>query len=179
MTKNRRKNRFFWQALGIIDAWSRSRSRSRTFFDRGPGQFWSRSRSRRIPIPGRSLIPEKHRDRDQSWKNFKFRKKNINFWLLTGNGRYVSYRPIRIGQGRIVSECIGCTMVKVAGLGSNVTSVPVRPSEGPSRLSGLTATPSSNRMEWALPSRQILSSRWDDKAFTTDTPTPWRPPETL
>ena len=41
------------------------------------------------------------------------------------------------------------------------------------------ASPSRNSMECSLPSRQIVSLSQVDSAFTTETPTPCRPPETL
>jgi hypothetical protein len=70
-------------------------------------------------------------------------------------------------------------MVNVRGLGRNVTSVPRRSWAGPTTESGADASPSRNSMECSWPSRQIVSLSQVDSAFTTDTPTPCRPPETL
>ena len=71
-----------------------------------------------------------------------------------------------------------------------VTLVPVRGSPAfacpagrfgasPVTLSEETASPRSKRISWTLPSRQIFSCSQSESAFTTDTPTPCRPPDTL
>ncbi len=49
----------------------------------------------------------------------------------------------------------------------------------PFSISGATASPCSNRIQCSMPSRQMVSSSHSDSAFTTETPTPCRPPETL
>ena len=46
-------------------------------------------------------------------------------------------------------------------------------------LSGASGTPSAKTMKCSLPLRQMVSSSRVESAFTTDTPTPCRPPETL
>jgi hypothetical protein len=69
--------------------------------------------------------------------------------------------------------------VNVFGEARNVTSVPVLPSEGPVSRKGASATPSVNDISNALPARQTRSFSQVDSAFTTETPTPCRPPETL
>src|SRR3954470_103432 len=58
------------------------------------------------------------------------------------------------------------------------TSVPRR-SLRPVTLSGSTATPSRNSIWFTCPSRQIVRRSHSESAFTTDTPTPCRPPDTL
>ena len=70
-------------------------------------------------------------------------------------------------------------LVKVAGLGLNVTSVPDCSVLGPTRLSGSTASPFLNRMVCSAPLRQIRTCIQSDSAFTTAAPTPCRPPDTL
>ena len=70
-------------------------------------------------------------------------------------------------------------MVKVSVEGRKLTSVPRLPPASPTTFSGATATPSWNSMKCSLPSRQMVSFSQVDSAFTTDTPTPCRPPETL
>ena len=44
---------------------------------------------------------------------------------------------------------------------------------------GLIAFPFSNSIKYSLPSLNIVNSNFSDKAFTTETPTPCKPPETL
>ena len=73
---------------------------------------------------------------------------------------------------------------KVSGEGQNVTSVPrfSLPSTigaGPTTLSGATASPLANSITCSSPSRQTRKTSRVDKALTTETPTPCRPPETL
>jgi hypothetical protein len=70
---------------------------------------------------------------------------------------------------------------KIVGSGQNVTMVPVRPrGAGPTISSGpFGLPPSTNSSRWRFPSRSISSNNRVDNAFTIDTPTPWRPPETL
>ena len=47
----------------------------------------------------------------------------------------------------------------------------------PTCFNGLTEFPSLNFISYSFPSLKICKSNFSDKAFTTDTPTPWRPPE--
>ena len=49
----------------------------------------------------------------------------------------------------------------------------------PITLSGNLALPFSNSIKYFFPSLFISNSNFLDKALTTDTPTPCRPPETL
>ena len=44
---------------------------------------------------------------------------------------------------------------------------------------GLIAFPFANSIKYSLPSLNIVNSNFSDKAFTTETPTPCKPPETL
>ena len=44
---------------------------------------------------------------------------------------------------------------------------------------GEIASPFLNAIKYTFPSLSIVSSNFSDKAFTTDTPTPCRPPDTL
>ena len=69
-------------------------------------------------------------------------------------------------------------MVKVLVEGTKVTRVPVLVA-GPTSASGASGTPWAKRMKCSLPSRQMVRSSLDDNAFTTETPTPCRPPDTL
>ena len=69
-------------------------------------------------------------------------------------------------------------LLNVSGEARKCTSVPRR-SVSPVTFSGSTATPSWNSMKCALPLRQMRSFSHTESAFTTDTPTPCRPPETL
>jgi len=50
---------------------------------------------------------------------------------------------------------------------------------GPTTASGDTGTPSRYSCWYSLPSRWIVRCSVSERALTTDTPTPWRPPETL
>ena len=65
--------------------------------------------------------------------------------------------------------------------GQKVTVVPVRPRGASPTTSSLVLTlpPSTNSMRWCLPCWSTSTTRRLESAFTTDTPTPWRPPETL
>ena len=71
--------------------------------------------------------------------------------------------------------------LKMVGSGQKVTVVPVRPRGALPTTSSLPwgLPPLRKTRRWRLPSRSISSSRRLDRALTTDTPTPWRPPETL
>ena len=44
---------------------------------------------------------------------------------------------------------------------------------------GFNEFPSLNFISYSFPSLKIFNSNFSDNAFTTETPTPWRPPETL
>ncbi len=70
---------------------------------------------------------------------------------------------------------------KIVASGQNVTVVPVRSrGAGPVALSFfLISPPSANSAMWCLPSRSMSRTSFVDRAFTTETPTPWSPPETL
>ncbi len=74
---------------------------------------------------------------------------------------------------------------KVSAEGKKVTLVPVSGSPlgrfgaSPVTFRGDTASPLAKRISWILPSRQIFRSSQSDRALTTLTPTPCRPPETL
>ena len=68
--------------------------------------------------------------------------------------------------------------VKISVSGLKVTVVPV-PFAFPTTLSFLTVSPRSNAMWWRLPSRSTQTSSFSESAFTTDTPTPCSPPDTL
>src|SRR5258708_4884926 len=79
-------------------------------------------------------------------------------------------------------------LVKVRVLGRKVISVPVLraplPSPGrcgasPTSASGDSGSPSRKRMKCSLPPRQTRKSSREDSAFTTETPTPCKPPATL
>ena len=60
----------------------------------------------------------------------------------------------------------------------NRTSVPVL-AECSISFNDSTVSPFSNRAEYFFPSRHITNSNQSERAFTTDTPTPCNPPETL
>ena len=75
-------------------------------------------------------------------------------------------------------------MVKVSDDGQKVTSLPrfglpSTSGAGPTTLSGATTSPWANSTKCSRPSRQTRKTSFVDKALTTDTPTPCRPPETL
>ena len=63
--------------------------------------------------------------------------------------------------------------------GRKVTFVPERSAVSPVMRSGASGSPPAKRMAYSLPSRRMSSSSHSDSAFTTETPTPWSPPETL
>jgi hypothetical protein len=70
---------------------------------------------------------------------------------------------------------------KMVGSGQKRTVVPLWPA---GRLAdgcsaSLRSPPSMKSIAWRVPSRSISTSSLVDSAFTTDTPTPWSPPETL
>ena len=67
---------------------------------------------------------------------------------------------------------------KISGSGLNVTTVPFF-AEFPTLLRGATGTPCRYSCSKTPPSRRISSRSHSDKKFTTETPTPCRPPETL
>jgi hypothetical protein len=66
--------------------------------------------------------------------------------------------------------------VKTSGSGQNRTIVPVRCAALP-LVSFFVTLPRENAMEWLNPSRRTSTSSFSDSAFTTETPTPCRPPE--
>ena len=68
--------------------------------------------------------------------------------------------------------------VKMLSSGRNQTVVPV-PFTLPITSSFFFVSPLSNAMWCFLPSRSTHTSSFFDSAFTTDTPTPCNPPETL
>ena len=68
--------------------------------------------------------------------------------------------------------------VKMVGSGWNVTVVP-RSDTGCSGCSFTAVLPRSNRISYAMPSRWISTVIQVERAFTQETPTPWRPPDTL
>ena len=68
---------------------------------------------------------------------------------------------------------------KVSVDARNLTSVPLSSAASPKTLRCSTVSPCSNRAKCSLPSRHTRSSNHTDNAFTTDTPTPCKPPETL
>ena len=68
--------------------------------------------------------------------------------------------------------------VKMAGSGLKMTLVP-RPFAFPRSFSSVSLSPRAYRWWYFLPSRVISTSNHSERAFTTLTPTPWRPPETL
>ncbi len=70
-------------------------------------------------------------------------------------------------------------MVKVAVDGTKEMRVPVLPPASPTAFSGASGTPWAKRMKYSLPARQMVISSLEESAFTTDTPTPCRPPDTL
>jgi hypothetical protein len=67
---------------------------------------------------------------------------------------------------------------KYFGSGQKCTSVPVLrlPTE-PTTLSASAVSPFSKAMTCSWPLRRIRHSSRFDSALTTDTPTPWSPPE--
>ncbi len=67
---------------------------------------------------------------------------------------------------------------KISGSGANVILVPVW-SVKPAALMSASGTPRAKSWRYTFPSRSTVASSRSDSAFTTDTPTPWRPPETL
>ena len=73
------------------------------------------------------------------------------------------------------------TSSKIDGSGQNVTVVPLwLRGEGPTTSSLPTGFPPlTNSIRWCWPSRSTSTMSRRDRALTTDTPTPWRPPETL
>jgi len=62
--------------------------------------------------------------------------------------------------------------------GKNVIFVPVS-FDFPISFKGFFASPSLNSIKYFFPSRLISNSNFSDNAFTTETPTPCNPPETL
>src|SRR5262245_18000719 len=73
---------------------------------------------------------------------------------------------------------LNSVVLKTSGSGVKRTDVPRRSVPSPT-ASGFTTSPRTNPIRWTCPSRQTSTSRCDDSALTTDTPTPCRPPETL
>ena len=81
--------------------------------------------------------------------------------------------------GPVLSEGRNVTLVPVSELAGLPVSRRRASARAPVTFNEVTASPRSKRISWVLPSRQILSWRKSDRALTTDTPTPCRPPETL
>ena len=74
--------------------------------------------------------------------------------------------------------------LKIFVVGRNVILVPVKYSllifsDLPVTFNALLTIPFSNSILCILPSLLISKTKFSDKAFTTDTPTPCNPPETL
>ena len=69
--------------------------------------------------------------------------------------------------------------LKVAVLGVKVTRVPRFSPAGPTTFSGASASPWRKRIQCSCPSRHTVSSSHSLRAFTTETPTPCSPPDTL
>ena len=71
-------------------------------------------------------------------------------------------------------------MEKISEDAWKVTLLPVsKLSISFTRKSGATGTPFSKRIFHSALSLQIVNSNHEDNAFTTETPTPCKPPETL
>ena len=71
------------------------------------------------------------------------------------------------------------TSSKTAGSGQKRTTVPVR-AEGPASARAVSRSPPlANDMRWTRPPRWTATSTRSDRALTTESPTPCRPPETL
>ena len=68
----------------------------------------------------------------------------------------------------------------IVASGQKVTVVPVRPRGASPTTFSFSATlpPSAKAIWWRLPSRSTSTTSFDDRALTTETPTPCRPPET-
>ena len=75
-------------------------------------------------------------------------------------------------------EALNSIEEKICFEGKNVILVPVF-FVFPIFFNGLIEFPSWNLISYSLPSLKILSSSCSDNAFTTDTPTPCKPPDTL
>ena len=67
---------------------------------------------------------------------------------------------------------------KISWSGENVTVVPVS-GVSPTTCRGSVTCPLAKRMRWIFPLRRTSTSIHSESAFTQDTPTPCRPPETL
>ncbi len=67
---------------------------------------------------------------------------------------------------------------KILGSGLKETVVP-RPSSFPKDLSLPAGMPRLNFIPHSFPSRRTRTSSQAERAFTTESPTPWRPPDTL
>jgi hypothetical protein len=68
--------------------------------------------------------------------------------------------------------------VKISLSGLKVMRVPVL-RDFPVILRGEDVSPRTKPIWYTDPSRRISAVNASDRAFTTETPTPWRPPETL
>ena len=79
--------------------------------------------------------------------------------------------PERISKENSVS-------VKISVSGRNVTLVPAF-RDLPVAWRGDTVSPREKRIRWTDPSRRTSATSSSDRAFTTETPTPCNPPETL
>ena len=71
------------------------------------------------------------------------------------------------------------TVSNTAGSGLNMVMVPRRSPCGPTLLTGVVGVPREYSWAQTKPSRDDSTRRNSDRAFTTLTPTPWRPPDTL
>ena len=78
-----------------------------------------------------------------------------------------------------VSKSYTVVSVKISGSGQNDTVVPLPRFVGPTSRSFSDVLPWSKPMKYSLPSLRTCTSTREDSAFTTETPTPCRPPDTL
>ena len=67
---------------------------------------------------------------------------------------------------------------KISLSGRNAIVVPVS-FVSPTTVIGPWGSPRENSCRWTFPSRRTSATSHSESAFTTDAPTPWRPPETL
>lgn len=79
----------------------------------------------------------------------------------------------------MVSQSNSIPVVKITVSGRKQTEVPVRASLIGFDVSSVAGVPRSKRWEYSFLSRKTVTSNHSDKALTTETPTPCKPPETL
>ena len=108
-------------------------------------------------------------------------KRNVSSRAGSSWEKWISTPPLRKASSRSRLARMShskCSVVKIWLSGKNVTLVPV-PLVFPMIYRPVAGWPRSKRWWYTFPSRRTSTSSHSLRAFTHDTPTPCKPPETL